>query len=244
MLASNSSDYKLIRTQHRVSCCTLILCYVAGQAACNSQAGGAPAEHRSMLSLHKLSVCPSSFSGRLLVLLYLSCCTDLIPGLQAKLLAIHKQVAHQQRTQERLVLAINRSDYMLDEPSNTLMQAGTPLAVPRTCLASQSGPPIPRSTLLRLAVSCVVLAQQLDVEQSDSVLIARASGCLRRAQVWQTSACASWTQLAHIAVRPLRLLKACCQGLINSCCCSEAAVLSQLMCRWSSTPSRRPSAAS
>ena len=37
-------------------------------------------------------------------------------------------MAHQQRAQERLVLAINRSDYMLDEPSNTLMQAGASTA--------------------------------------------------------------------------------------------------------------------
>lgn len=44
--------------------------------------------------------------------------------MQAKLLEIHRNtmdVRHQQRAQD-LVLALNRSDYMLDEPSRTLMQ--------------------------------------------------------------------------------------------------------------------------
>ncbi len=44
--------------------------------------------------------------------------------LQAKLLDIHRntqQVRHQRRDRN-LVLALNRSDYMLDEPSGTLMQ--------------------------------------------------------------------------------------------------------------------------
>lgn len=43
---------------------------------------------------------------------------------QAKLLDIHRntQAVRQQRRGEQLVLALNRSDYMLDEPSNTLLQ--------------------------------------------------------------------------------------------------------------------------
>ena len=47
------------------------------------------------------------------------------PGMQAKLLQIYNATEdwRQQRLQEQLVLAINRSDYMLDEPSSTLMQA-------------------------------------------------------------------------------------------------------------------------
>lgn len=44
--------------------------------------------------------------------------------LQAKLLDIHRktQAVRQQRRGQQLVLALNRSDYMLDEPSNTLLQ--------------------------------------------------------------------------------------------------------------------------
>lgn len=43
---------------------------------------------------------------------------------QAKLLEIHRktQAVRQKRRGEQLVLALNRSDYMLDEPSNTLLQ--------------------------------------------------------------------------------------------------------------------------
>lgn len=45
-------------------------------------------------------------------------------GIQAKLLEIHRNtqdVRHQRRDRD-LVLALNRSDYMLDEPSGTLLQ--------------------------------------------------------------------------------------------------------------------------
>ena len=44
--------------------------------------------------------------------------------LQAKLLDIHRNTQHvrHQRRDRDLVLALNRSDYMLDEPSGTLMQ--------------------------------------------------------------------------------------------------------------------------
>ena len=49
--------------------------------------------------------------------------------MQAKLLDIHRntQEARDQRraAQTELVLALNRSDYMLDEPSGTLMQVRT-----------------------------------------------------------------------------------------------------------------------
>ena len=43
---------------------------------------------------------------------------------QAKLLDIHRNTQHvrRQRRDRDLVLALNRSDYMLDEPSGTLMQ--------------------------------------------------------------------------------------------------------------------------
>ena len=43
---------------------------------------------------------------------------------QAKLLEIHRSTAsvREAREPEQVVLAINRSDYMLDEPSSTLMQ--------------------------------------------------------------------------------------------------------------------------
>lgn len=55
----------------------------------------------------------------------LSVCTT-TPKLvvQAKLLDIHRktQAVRQKRRGEQLVLAMNRSDYMLDEPSNTLLQ--------------------------------------------------------------------------------------------------------------------------
>lgn len=46
------------------------------------------------------------------------------PLIQAKLLEIHRNtqdVRHQRRDRD-LVLALNRSDYMLDEPSGTLLQ--------------------------------------------------------------------------------------------------------------------------
>jgi hypothetical protein len=44
--------------------------------------------------------------------------------MQAKLLDIHRNTQHvrRQRRDRDLVLALNRSDYMLDEPSGTLMQ--------------------------------------------------------------------------------------------------------------------------
>ncbi len=44
--------------------------------------------------------------------------------MQAKLLNIHRNTQHvrRQRRDRDLVLALNRSDYMLDEPSGTLMQ--------------------------------------------------------------------------------------------------------------------------
>ncbi len=44
--------------------------------------------------------------------------------MQAKLLEIHRNTQHvrRQRCDRDLVLALNRSDYMLDEPSGTLMQ--------------------------------------------------------------------------------------------------------------------------
>ena len=46
------------------------------------------------------------------------------PVAQAKLLEIHRSTAsvREAREPEQVVLAINRSDYMLDEPSSTLMQ--------------------------------------------------------------------------------------------------------------------------
>lgn len=50
-------------------------------------------------------------------------------GVQAKLLEIHRNtqgVRDQRRAaQAELILALNRSDYMLDEPSGTLMQVRT-----------------------------------------------------------------------------------------------------------------------
>ena len=50
--------------------------------------------------------------------------------LQARLLDIHSQTRplQQQRQGQQVVLAINRSDYMLDEPSSTLLQVGLLLA--------------------------------------------------------------------------------------------------------------------
>ena len=50
--------------------------------------------------------------------------------LQARLLEIHRQTRQlrQQRQGQQVVLAINRSDYMLDEPSSTLLQVGRLLA--------------------------------------------------------------------------------------------------------------------
>lgn len=44
--------------------------------------------------------------------------------MQANLLEIHRETAalRQSRLNDQAVLAINRSDYMLDEPSSTLMQ--------------------------------------------------------------------------------------------------------------------------
>ena len=50
--------------------------------------------------------------------------------LQARLLEIHRQTRQlrQQRQGQQVVLAINRSDYMLDEPSSTLLQVGLLLA--------------------------------------------------------------------------------------------------------------------
>ena len=45
-------------------------------------------------------------------------------AVQAKLLEIHRntQAVRHKRRGEQLVLAMNRSDYMLDEPSDTLLQ--------------------------------------------------------------------------------------------------------------------------
>ena len=53
---------------------------------------------------------------------HLRCCS--ITPVQAKLLKIHRntQQLRRQRHATDLVLALNRSDYMLDEPSGTLMQ--------------------------------------------------------------------------------------------------------------------------
>lgn len=52
------------------------------------------------------------------------CTTESDVVVQAKLLDIHRktQAVRQKRRGEQLVLALNRSDYMLDEPSNTLLQ--------------------------------------------------------------------------------------------------------------------------
>jgi hypothetical protein len=43
---------------------------------------------------------------------------------QAKLLEIHRNTAATRKAREgsQVVLAINRSDYMLDQPSSTMMQ--------------------------------------------------------------------------------------------------------------------------
>lgn len=43
---------------------------------------------------------------------------------QAKLLEVHRRTEELRQAGriERVVLAVNRSDYMLDEPSNTLLQ--------------------------------------------------------------------------------------------------------------------------
>ena len=43
---------------------------------------------------------------------------------QARLLEVHRDTEELRQTGriERVVLAVNRSDYMLDEPSNTLLQ--------------------------------------------------------------------------------------------------------------------------
>ena len=48
--------------------------------------------------------------------------------LQAKLLQVYDATEdwRRQRLSEQLVLAINRSDYMLDEPSSTLLQVSDP----------------------------------------------------------------------------------------------------------------------
>ena len=48
----------------------------------------------------------------------------LLPALQARLLQLYGATEdwRRQRVDEQLVLAINRSDYMLDEPSSTLLQ--------------------------------------------------------------------------------------------------------------------------
>ena len=50
-----------------------------------------------------------------------------VNAMQAKLLDIHHRTrdVRQQRRSENLVLALNRSDYMLDEPSGVLMQVGS-----------------------------------------------------------------------------------------------------------------------
>jgi hypothetical protein len=50
--------------------------------------------------------------------------TALPTFLQAKLLEVHRNTEELRRAGriERVVLAVNRSDYMLDEPSNTLLQ--------------------------------------------------------------------------------------------------------------------------
>ena len=47
--------------------------------------------------------------------------------MQAKLLEIHRKTSsvRQQRRSNDLVLALNRSDYMLNEPSSTLMQVSS-----------------------------------------------------------------------------------------------------------------------
>ena len=59
---------------------------------------------------------------------------------QAKLLDIHRNTQHvrRQRHDRDLVLALNRSDYMLDEPSGTLMQVQ--LTTPWLC---HSAAPVP-----------------------------------------------------------------------------------------------------
>ena len=53
-------------------------------------------------------------------------------AVQARLLQLYSATDkwRQQRLSEQLVLAINRSDYMLDEPSSTLMQVGCPFLKP------------------------------------------------------------------------------------------------------------------
>lgn len=54
----------------------------------------------------------------------MTCTTKPKVAVQAKLLEIHRntQAVRQKRRGEQLVLAMNRSDYMLDEPSDTLLQ--------------------------------------------------------------------------------------------------------------------------
>lgn len=71
--------------------------------------------------------------------------------LQARLLEIHRQTRQlrQQRQGQQVVLAINRSDYMLDEPSSTLLQVGLLLAPrPVRMLVRRQDP-------LVLAASCL-----------------------------------------------------------------------------------------
>ena len=50
--------------------------------------------------------------------------SETLPAVQAKLLEIHRATAgtREARKDSQVVLAINRSDYMLDEPSTTMMQ--------------------------------------------------------------------------------------------------------------------------
>ena len=75
-----------------------------------------------------------------------------LPCLQARLLEIHRQTRQlrQQREGQQVVLAINRSDYMLDEPSSTLLQVGLLLAL---CTAQRQLEK--HSTVGRLLCSCL-----------------------------------------------------------------------------------------
>jgi len=59
----------------------------------------------------------------------------LVPALQARLLQLYEATEdwRRQRVDEQLVLAINRSDYMLDEPSSTLLQVVITTSVESFC---------------------------------------------------------------------------------------------------------------
>ena len=65
--------------------------------------------------------------------------TALLTCPQAQLLEVHRNTEELRRAGriERVVLAVNRSDYMLDEPSDTLLQVrrvvGAVSAGPRQC---------------------------------------------------------------------------------------------------------------